>query len=226
MAKPKKRVEARKLRENGESIKEIARQLGVSPSTVSVWCRDIELTDSQIKKLEKRSRDPNYGERLRYSQKQRRERIKKTKRLKNEGIEEIGNLTKRELFLVGGALYWAEGFKKDSQAGLASSDPRMIKLILKWLRECCNYGNENLSARVTLNISHKGRIDEVEKYWSDVTGISRSSFQKPYYQKVKWKKTYENPNEYYGVLRIRVRKSTDFLRKIHGWIEGLSLQAG
>lgn len=225
MAKARKRIKARRLRKGGESVKMISRQLEVSPSTVSVWCRDIELTSSQIKKLERRSRDPNYSKRLAYSRMQRRKRIKKIKRLREEGIKEIGNLVERELFLIGAALYWAEGFKKDSQAGFASSDPGMIKFILRWLRETCGYKDDELSVRVTLNISHKKRLEDVEKYWSNVTGISRDNFQKPFYQKVKWKKIYENPNNYYGVLRIRVRKSTDFLRKIHGWIEGLSLQA-
>ena len=97
----------------------------------------------------------------------------------------------------------------------------MIKIFLKWLFKCCGYKSEDLIFRVTANISHQYRIQEIQNYWSKITNISINSFRKPFFQKVKWKKIYENPNEYFGVLRIKVRKSTDFLRKIHGWIEGL-----
>ncbi|MFH1970971.1 MAG: hypothetical protein ABIJ05_01135 [Patescibacteria group bacterium] len=224
MAKTKLKIEARKLRKTGESIKKIAKLLNVSPSSVSTWCRDIKLTSEQIKVLEKNARDPNYGRRLSYSLKQQAERIEKTNRLCKEGIEEVGNLNRRELFLTGIALYWGEGFKKDSQAGLASLSPDIIKFFLKWLKECFGYSLEDLIVRITLNISHKHRIDEITKYWVGITGIPLSNFRKPFYQKVKWKKVYEKPDEYHGVLRIKVRRSTDFLRKISGYIKGLSLQ--
>jgi hypothetical protein len=36
------------------------------------------------------------------------------------------------------------------------------------------------------------------------------------------KKEYENKENYHGVLRIRVRRSIDLLRKIFGYIEGIS----
>jgi len=221
MAKSRERLKARQLRRKGESIKVIAKQLSVSPSSVSYWCTDIKLSLKQIKELERRARDPHYGRRLEYALAQQKKRIEKTIRLKQEGIKEIGSLSKKELFLVGVALYWAEGFKKDSQVGFASSDPSMIKIFLKWLFECCDYKPQDLILRVTANIGHKHRINEIQNYWSKTTDIPFENFRKPFYQKVKWKKIYENPNEYFGVLRVRVRKSTDFLRKIHGWIEGL-----
>ncbi len=225
MAKFKEKIQARKLRRGGESVKEIARKLNVSPASVSIWCRDIALSKNQIKELERRSKDPNYGRRSRYLAEIKRKKDLKIKNLLKEGIKEIDKLSERELFLIGTTLYWTEGFKKDSQAGFANSDPGMIKLFLRWLYECCDYKSEDLSLRVTVNISHKNRIGDIQRYWSDITEISLVKFQKPFYQNVVWKKVYENPNNYYGVLRIKVRKSTDFLRKIHGWIEGLRLQA-
>src|SRR5260221_12423691 len=101
----------------------------------------------------------------------------------------------------------------------------MVNLFIRWLRECFEYNASDLIPRTTINISHKERIGEIQQYWSDITGIPIDLFKKPFYQNVKWKKIYENPNEYFGVLRIKVRRSIDFLRKIHGFIEGLRLQA-
>lgn len=224
MAKPYEKLKARKLRKGGESIKVIAKKLHVSPGSVSYWCKDIKLSLGQIKELEKRYKDPHYGRRLQYALEQQKKRKLKIKKLKRQGVKEVGNLTKRELFLAGIALYWAEGFKKDSQAGFANSDPKMINIFLKWLYECCGYKDKDLILRITANISHKHRIDIIQNYWADSTNIPIKNFRKPFYQNVKWKKVYENPDEYFGVLRIKVRKSTDFLRKIHGWIEGLKKQ--
>lgn len=221
MAKSNERQKARKLRKGGESIKVIARLLKVSPSSVSSWCKDVKLTPEQILVLEAKARDPMYGKRLEYSQKQQKLRLEKTNKLIDEGVKEIGELNKRELFLTGAALYWAEGFKKDSQAGFANQDPSIMKFFLRWIKTCFGYTYSDLIPRVTANISHKGRIDEIQSYWSSETGIPVSYFQKPFYQNVKWKKVYDNPSNYYGVLRIKVRKSTDFLRKLHGFIEGL-----
>ena len=55
MAKPQEKLEARKLRRKGESIKVIAKKLQVSPSTVSTWCKDIKLSPIQVRELEKRA---------------------------------------------------------------------------------------------------------------------------------------------------------------------------
>jgi len=74
---------------------------------------------------------------------------------------------------------------------------------------------------VTANIGYEYRIKEIQNYWIKITKIPVKNFRKPFYQRVKWKKVYKNPDKYFGVLRIRVRRSTDFLRKIHGWIEGI-----
>lgn len=183
------------------------------------------MTPEQIRILEKHARDPFYGNRMKYLLSVKKTKDLKIEKLNKKGISEVGNLSKRDLFLVGIALYWAEGFKKDKQAGFANQDPKMIKLFIKWLKECFDYNDSDLTLRVTLNISHKHRTVEVNNYWSQVTGISKDEFKKPTFQKVKWKKIYENPDEYYGVLRIKVRKSLDFLRKIHGYIEGLKLNS-
>ena len=50
--KIKEKLEARRLRkEEGRSIKTIARILGVSSGSVSYWVRDISLTSDQIASL-------------------------------------------------------------------------------------------------------------------------------------------------------------------------------
>jgi transcriptional regulator with XRE-family HTH domain len=223
MAKSKEKIKARKLRRKGESIKKIANLLSVSASTVSLWCRDVKLTNNQIENLRKRQTDPFYGKRLDYYLKKKKEFSLKLLNLKNEGISSIGKLTKREIFLIGIALYWGEGFKKDSLAGLATLDINIAKFFVFWLKNSFKIEVKDLLLRVTANISYKSEIRELEKYWSNNLKIPVAQFSKPFFQNTKWKKVYENKDNYHGVLRIRVRRSINLLRKIFGYIEGINL---
>ena len=222
MAKSKEKIKARKLRKKGESIKKIANLLKISVSTVSLWCRNVELTDKQIENLRKRQTDPFYGKKLDYYLKKKKEFNLKLLNLKNEGINSIGKLSKREIFLIGVALYWGEGFKKDSLVGLATLDINIAKFFIFWLNKSFGITTKNLLLRITANISYKSKINDLSKYWSRELNIPISNFSKPFFQKTKWKKEYENKDNYHGVLRIRARRSIDLLRKIFGYIEGIS----
>jgi hypothetical protein len=221
MAKSALRLLAREMRKDGLGIKTIAHQLKVSSSTVSLWCRDIQLSQEQIHVLEKRMHDPSYGRRLMYTQKQRKEKEDRISKLFTSGIQDVGCLSDKELFVIGISLYWAEGFKKDSLVGFSNSDSDMIKIFLRWLQVCCNISKNRIKVRLGVNETYVNKTKEIEQYWSKQLHLSLQQFQKPYIQKVQWKKQYDNPNEYHGVLRIRVSKSIELLRRIHGWIEGL-----
>ena len=221
MAKSALRLQARELRKIGLGVKTIAHQLHVSSSTTSLWTRDIKLTAKQINILEQRSHDPHYGRRLEYTNQQHENRISKINKLHKEGIVQVGDLTKRELFIAGINLYWAEGFKKDNLVGFSNSDPEMIKLFIKWLENCCHVGKERIKLRLGLNEQYVDKVDEIESFWIKQLHIPKEQFQKPFFQKVQWKKIYDNPEDYHGVLRVRVAKSTDLLRLIHGWIQGM-----
>lgn len=221
MAKSLLRLEARSLRAEGLGIKTIAQKLGVSSSTASLWCRDIELTKDQLKKLSQNARDPYYGKRAERIAKQKKLRDEKIRKFCDQGINEVGKLDRRDWLMSGIALYWAEGFKKDNLAGFANSDPTMVKFFIRWLEICCGIKRKNLKLRVGVNEQYRDKITQIEAFWSKILKIPKDQFQKPFFQMVQWKKIYDHPEDYHGVLRIRVAKSTDLLRKIHGWIEGL-----
>ena len=159
-----------------------------------------------------------------YQAERTRKRLLFEKHLYYDGAAEVGELSKRELFLVGIALYWAEGFKHkdESSLGLATMDINMAKIYIRWLKECLNIEKVELSFRVTANIHYSENIGEMEEYWSQNLGVELSQFAKPFYQKTIQKKTYPNNDSYFGVLRIRVRKSINILRKMRGWIAGLA----
>ena len=213
------------MRRNGESIKVIAKTLGVSVGSVSTWCQDVQLTPDQIQKLSQRSIDPYFGKKATYMLAQRALLNNKIETLLSEGIKEVGELSLRDIFIAGIALYWGEGFKKDHQVGLATSDKDMAKFFIMWLYKCFNVTTNELLIRVTVNATYKNRIQAIEQFWSKELGIDQHLFSKSFYQNAAWKKIYENEDEYHGVVRIRVRKSMDFLRKVKGYLSGLAQQA-
>lgn len=221
---PKKYNQARKLRLDGKSIRAISKMLKISSSSASIWCRNIELSNDQKIKLAKRGQ--NIKLLKKFAKERHEKKLENDKKIYLKAKKEIKILSKNELFLIGLALYWAEGFKskKERQVGFCNSDPGMIKFILNWFKKSLKISNQDFLLRAEFNITHKSRREEIEDFWSRLTGIPRVQFHKPYLQKAKQKKIHENKDKYYGLLRIRVRKSSVLLVKLRGWIEGLSLK--
>lgn len=215
--KPEQRLKAIELRKTGKSVKDIGKLLGVSSSTVSLWVRHIPLSQSQKDLLTQKVFTALQRGRIKAELVQRELREKRNTLLTKEAVKKLGKFTKRDLFVAGIALYWAEGFKKDNRLGFANSDPQMVKLFLKWL-EALGVPKSSLRLRVGVNISHSHRLEEIQSYWSKQTGVPLTQFQKPFFQKFKWKKEYPDPSTYFGVLRIRANEQGPLFFKIKNWI--------
>ena len=219
MARTLLRDKVRMLRSRGASLNELASRLNVPKSTIRYWCRDIALSDVHQKRLFRRQKLGG----IRAAEKIRALRMQREKILCAEGCAEIGEVSKRELLLIGAALYWAEGYRKGSgEFGFTNSDPHMIQFILRWLNEACSIPRDRIYLRVCVNASHKKRLSAIHQFWSQTTGMPLSQFSNPTLIHVSSKKKYLNSAEYFGTLRIKVRRSTDLRRKIIGWIEGLA----
>jgi hypothetical protein len=206
------------LRHSGFTLNAIVKQTSLPKTTVYDWIKAIPLSEVQRNSIKKRTLDALQAGRIRVQD----ENKLKLKKIEEDGRQEIGILTKRELLIAGTALYWAEGFKNkhEHRLGFCNSDPDMIRFYLRWLKDCLNVNKEDISFRVTINTSYKERIDEIEQYWSQVCVVSLEQFTKPFYQTTIWKKMYVDSN-YYGVLRIHVKKSLKYLHYMRGLIQGL-----
>lgn len=209
------------MRKQGKSIREIMNALKIPLSTVSYWCRDIVLTKKQQERLIKNQNSRSYVGRLKAAEKLKKQRKEISKYLKLEGIKEIGKLTDKELFLAGIGLYWGEGYRSSETIGFTSKDDKIIKFIIFWFKKFVNAKTADFILRVSVNIKHRERIDEIEKHWSLITGVPLSQFTKPSFLTAKQKKFYPNSENYFGTLRVIIRKSCSRHRKLMGWIEGL-----
>lgn len=223
MAKPEEKKKAVKMRQSGKSYSEILEEIPVAKSTLSRWLRDVDLSEPQKQRLtEKKKKAQRRGAEI-----VQQKRIEKTKLIKKKARNEIDEVSERELWLVGIALYWAEGTKEkphrtSTPVGFANSDEKMVKLYIKWLLDVVGINSNDINCRIYIHKNCKDRIEEVKNYWREHTGLKEQNFNQVYYKKHNPKTNRKNTGKSYnGMLRIRVSSSTDLNRKITGWIEGL-----
>jgi len=223
MAKIFEREKARALRQFGTSVKDIAVKLNVSPSTVSVWCRDIVLSEAAIQKIVKQSEAKSTIGVLRYTESLRLERQERVKVDHKRGIERLGALSRRDILCLGVGLYWGEGYKRGSQEfGFTNSDIGMVLFYIKWLEVVFGVLQQDLILRISVNETHHKRIKDIEYFWTNQTKIPLSQFTKPSFIKTASKKIYQNEKAHYGTLRIKVRRGTRLRREVLGMIEAAS----
>ncbi len=108
-------LRARELRAEAWTLQDIATELGVSKSSVSLWVRDVDFVPNPRRRT-RRPRPSSLHVR----------KVAEIERLDAEGIAEVGQMTDREFLLAGAALYAGEGFKRDGQVGMANTDPALL----------------------------------------------------------------------------------------------------
>lgn len=214
------------LRKQGKTFRQISAQLNIPLGTTHLWTKDTSLSESQLQHIRDKHQNAFHQGRKNAAEKQKQLSHQRFHINYDLGFSLISNITQRELILIGASLYWAEGFKKDSRLGFANSDPRMIKLFLKWLIEIMKVPEKDIRLRVGVNQSYKDQVYLIEKKWSEMIHIPLEQFQKPFFQQTTWKKQYPNPDQYLGVLRIRANKQIALFQQIQGMISGLQSLAG
>jgi len=197
------------MRFRGKSYGEIRKKLRVSKSTLNRWLEKIELTSLQktqiLKGLEK--------SRLAASNLKKADRLKRTKEMYQAGMQEFLFLSKKSLFKVGLALYWAEGDKNRlERVKFTNSDHRLIALMMRWFREICRVPENKF--RIALHIHNLHMSTEVVDYWKHITNISEKQFHRPY---VKRTSLGQRKNILYNGTCSIIINSKDLFRRITGW---------
>lgn len=215
-----KKQKAVALRRLGLSLGEIAKKVSVSKSTVSLWSRDVLLTRRQLRVLEQKMIQGRIAGRIKAAEFNHKKKIDTIKQYNEDGIQNVGKLTHKELLIAGIALYWGEGSKTD-KLSFVNSDPSLIMFMYFWFQKVMNIEKQDFMPRVFINKSHKNRINKVIDYWSNLLQLPREQFGNPTLLKIKQKKIYPNHDQYYGMLALRIRNSTNLKYRILGLVEGL-----
>lgn len=220
MAKFLEKIKACQLRKAGKSIKEIAKKLRVSKSTVSLWCSDIRLSRKHINALHEKMVKGGYKGRLKGAETQKRRRLEKIGNYQQEGFDRIGRITSRDVLLFGLGLYLGEGNKGGNHFQFVNSSPGVIRAVMQWLK-IFGVTKNDFYCNIIINEIHRHRIGVVEKRWRHITGFSPAQIKKTILIRSVSKKVYENSDDYLGTLILRVYKSSDLLYKVLGLIHGL-----
>jgi hypothetical protein len=226
---PELRNKAIKLRKLGLSYSEIREQVPVAKSTLSALLKNIKLGRKAKRIIEGKA----VGAQKLGAEAKHNQRVKKEEEIKKSALSQITKITNKELFLMGIMLYWAEGTKSrgsniSQSVDFSNSDPKMLKFFMTWLKTCLKIPQDMVVPRIYIHESKEDKVNEVLEYWSKEIAIPKENFSRTCLTKTVYprKNKRKDNAQYYGQLRIRIKKSTDLNRRIAGWIDGVVGSSG
>ncbi len=215
MSKSAEKLQALKLRRQGWSIKDIARELNISRGSASVWCQGIKLTSSQKEKLKAKQVAAGFAGRQKGAEMNRKKRMNAISEASSWAEYRIKKVQMTDLFFLGLGIYWGEGVKSRSgPAAVVNSDLRILKVMMRWFEECLDIPRRDFRPYVYIASQHKSREQIIMKYWSNKLDIPKEQFKSPIYLEQRPKQQYENHDSYFGVVALRVVKSTNLKYRI------------
>ncbi|MDP3902263.1 MAG: helix-turn-helix domain-containing protein [bacterium] len=223
MAKSKEKIIAHRLRRKGWSLSDISKKINISKSTVSLWCRDLKLTKKENSLLLNNIIKSGHKGRIAGANANRKKKEVLIDFYNKSGKKNIGDISRRELMMLGAALYWAEG-SKNGKFSFSNSDPDMILFICAWLKDAMKIKKEDFMPRIFINDTHRPRIKKVLRYWSGLLKLPIEQFGNPTFLKIRQKKVYDNHDNYYGVLALRIRRSSKLRYHVLGLIDAIKRQ--
>lgn len=131
------------------------------------------------------------------------------------------NIIEEKLKIAGIMLYWAEGTLKGNTVDFSNSNPEIIKIFLKFLREICGVKEERL--RIYLYTYSYQDIEKIKLYWHKITKIKLSQFTKPYIRKGNLNLSKRKLP--HGLLHVRYNDKR-LLGLIKSWIDEYIIWAG
>ena len=200
------------MRRKGLSYKDILAELKVSKSSLSLWLKDLPLTEDEKRYLKSR-RDTNISHgRIKAASSFRQMRLEREKVIFKEAKQEFVQFSSDPLFHVGVALYWAEGAKRSNSFAFTNSDEEMIRVMLSWVESFFKIVREEIGVRL---YTHKPFADEKqEEYWAKAINVPLLNFRRTVYKKSA-SLSKKRPG-YKGCLRIQLGKTVHF-KKIQFW---------
>jgi hypothetical protein len=218
MGKNRQKEKAFELRKNGFSYNMITSELSVAKSTLSAWFKNEPFSPNKevLKRIQ-------YGP-MKSAEKRHNKKVLEIETLKQKGKEEIGNLSKRDLWFLGLGLYIGEGSKTYETVRIINSDPTVIKLALKWFREVCNLDEENIT--IAIHLYPDNNKQKCLKFWSKTTDLPLKNFRKTQIDTRENKSNLKKRKLPYGTAHITIvskgvaEKGVKLHRKISGWMYG------
>ena len=140
----------------------------------------------------------------------------------------MGEVTDRDLFIAGVALYWAEGVKdkpwrRSGRVTFINSDHTVVGVFLAWLDQV---GVPESARSYRLNIHESADVPGQERWWAEQLQIPLASFSRATLKSHNPKTVRRNvADDYHGCLVVRVARSGWLYYAIEGWWRQISAAA-
>lgn len=217
----KRAVNYRKL---GYSYGLINKKLGISKSTLSNWLRDIRYKQNKqvVKRIKEAFKKSASSRKL--------ARLQRVIFAKALAKEELGIISKRDLWMIGIGLYLGKGSKnsKNGIIRIVNSNPKIIKIAITWFKNICGVPNQNL--KISVHAYMDNNIENTINYWSTLTGIPKNQFGKTQIDKRKNKSTDNIGKLPWGTAHLTILANGNkehgikLFRRIISWTEVIEEQ--
>lgn len=214
MHKISTREAALSLRKKGFAYSYISEKTGLSKSTLSEWLSNISYTPNALT-IER------VGKAIAASNARKIQlRQTETEAIRKAAFLDIGDISKRDLFMFGLGLYLGEGSKTHDITRIVNSDPNVIRLAIAWF---ANLGVVQEQYSLTVHLYPDSNVEESLQFWSRTTTIPRSQFGKTQIDRRVNKKRNRAGKLPHGTSHLTVRSlgrkefGVVLARKIQAW---------
>lgn len=202
------------LRKQGYTQREIRQAIpGLPKATLSYWLRDVTLSVRQQREILRRATSAEERGREMASAVLRAARLHRIQQAEFEAAQEYQQLKRKPLFLCGLMLYWAEGSKAVEIFNFMNSDPRLIRLMIRWIHEMCGISKDHIIASLYMHSVYAA--EHPLKYWRKVIGLPRTCYRRTVFKPTPH--TVKKNTSYLGCMRIQVN-NVHYHRKVMHWI--------
>jgi transcriptional regulator with XRE-family HTH domain len=225
-AKDQLRARARVLRADGLSVPKLAAELGVARSTAYQWTRDIPLDADTERAAQRRRRHARHMTETRWEPyRQARDSARAAENERSAAW--VGELSEREVLLLGAVAYWCEGTKTkpwrphDCRLQFINSDPVLILLFLRFVE---SLGVDRAALAYRLSIHKSADVDAAQRWWARCVGVPAESFQRPTLKVHKPATLRRNVGDSYrGCLTVYAPRAAALYWKVEGIMRGIAL---
>jgi hypothetical protein len=215
------------LRGAGWSVNDIAREIGVAKSTAWLWVRHLPLDPNSERAARKRAHARTMSD-SRW-ERHRRERDAAREGALAAAASEVGELTDRDVLLLGAAVYWCEGAKSKPWRRMeaiqfTNSDAGLVGLFLRFLR-VAGVAGEAVSFRVSIH--ETADATAAVEWWARQLDLDHGRFHPSSIKRHRPSTNRHNLGaDYHGCLVVYVRGGRQLYWRVEGIMRAINGNAG
>jgi transposase len=228
-AKDDLRARAVALREAGGTVPAIAEALQVSKSSAYLWVRHLPLDETSEQAQQRRSEHSRRIAETRWEPMRKQRDADRAATNETEAAW-VGELSDREVRLLGAVAYWCEGGKSKPwrphrcQVTFINSDAVLIRLFMRFLEQM---GEDQMRLNYRVSIHESADAEAAGRWWAGVVAVPFEIFRRPTLKTHNPSTVrYNIGDPYRGCLTVDVPRSRKLYWKIEGIVRGIAFANG